>query len=198
MSENRRRVAAMHDSDLMGVFSMGAMNSLRLEALDLLDRSLAEHKAMLLEGFVERQLSIDPPPIELLSQIGEDLHQRLMVLRQSHFDVRDNVLKTVRMDFGVDLSPLVPPNTLQNYHLLRLDDALGYLMLQNTRLTDEECAGLRKILQSSLDKATQLHQEMIMAEQLYDFVTDWVMGLHVMSVRHAWTSVSELDNRQTQ
>lgn len=194
MSDNRRKVSMNLDNDTTGMWSLAAMNSLRLEALDLFDRSLAEHKAIPLEGFIERQLAQEPPPLDLLSQIAEDLHQRLMTLRQSHFEVRDEVLKTLRVDFGVDLSPLVPPNTLENYHLLSLDDALRYLTRQNARLTDDDRAVLRKTLQASLDNATRLYRDMIMAEHLYDYLSDWLMGLHILSVRHAW-SPADLDAR---
>lgn len=197
MSDNRRKVSMYLDNEPMGLFSLASMNTLRLEAMDLFDLSLTEHKAPLFEGFIERQLSQDPPPLDLLSQIAEDIHQRLMSLRQSHFDVRDEVLKTLRVDFAVDLSPLVPPNTIENYHLLHLDDAIGYLALQNARLTDEDRLVLRKTLQTSLDKATQLYHDMMMAEHLHDYLTDWLMGLHVMSVRHSW-STGERDLRPTQ
>ena len=60
--------------------------------------------------------------------------------------------------------------------------------LQNAWLSDEERAVLKKLLQSSLDRATQLHHEMMMAEHLYNYLSDWLMGLHVLSVRDAWAT----------
>ena len=188
MSDNRRKVGLNFDSEPIGLWSLASMNSLRLEAMELFDRSLEEHKTVPLEGFIERQLAQEQPPLDLLSQVAEDVHQRLMSLRQSHFEVRDDVLKKLRGDFGVDLSPLVPPNTLENYHLLSLEEAVCYLHLQNAGLSDEERVVLKKLLQSSLDRATQLHHEMMMAEHLYNYLSDWLMGLHVLSVRDAWAT----------
>lgn len=189
MSDSRRKVSMNNfDSEPLGLWSLASMNSLRLEAMELFDRSLAEHKSYPLEGFIERQLAQEQPPLDLLSQVAEDVHQRLMTLRQNHFEVRDDVLKTLRVDFKVDLSPLVPPNTLENYHLLSLEDALCYLHLQNSGLSDDDRLVLKKMLQTSLDRATQLYHDVMMAEHLYDYLSDWLMGLHVLSVRDSWAS----------
>lgn len=135
MSDNRRKVGMYYyDDEPLGLWSLNSMNTLRLEAMELFDRSLSERKALLMEVFIEQQLSQDPPPLDLLSQIAEDVHGRLMSLRQSHFEVRDDLL---------------------------------------------------------------VYSDMMMAEHLYDYLSDWLMGMHVMTVRHAWSS-AERDTRLVQ
>ena len=186
MSENRRKVAMYHDTDPLGLFSLAAMNTLRLEAMDLLDRALTERKPALLECFVERQLSQENPPLDLLSQIAEDVHHKLIALRQSHFEVRDDALNVVRREFNVELSPLVPPQTLEHYHLLRLEDAMCYVTMQNARLTEDERERLNNTLQASLETARRLHEDIVTAERLYDYINDWLVGLQVANLRSTW------------
>ena len=187
MSENRRKVATYPDVDSLGLFSLAAMNSLRLEALDLLDRALAEGKPMLMECFIERQLTQEDPPLDLLSQIAEDVHHKLIALRQSHFEVRDDVFTVMRHEFNVDMSPLSPPQTLDHYHLLSLEDAICFVGLQNSHLTDDERIRLHHTLKASLDSATRLHTEIVTAERLYDYINDWLVGLQVANLRSVWT-----------
>jgi hypothetical protein len=187
------------DVDPLSLFSLAAINTLRLEALDLFDRCLAEGKTAPLEAFIERQIAQEPPPLELLSQIAEDVHGRLMALRQNHFDVRDGVLRRLNRDFGVDLTPLVPADTLQDYHLLSPDQALRFLSGQNSCLSDDDRARLRVTLQTSVDTATRLHRDVVLAEYLYTYVMDWLMGLHVLSIRVAWVNTStDCDGRKLQ
>ena len=110
-----RKVVMQRDPDEMGLFSLATFQTLRLEALDLFDRSLAESKAEILERFLEQQVAKDPPPLELLSQIAEDIHQRLLALHQRHFDARDQIRRTFLHQYGLDLTPFLPTDPLL-YH----------------------------------------------------------------------------------
>lgn len=176
-----RKVVMQRDPDEMGLFSLATFQTMRLEALDLFDRSLAESKPEYLERFLEQQVAQDPPPLELLSQIAEDVHQRLLVLRQRHFDARDHFRRTLQHQYGFDVSPFFPPDPLE-YHRLNLDEALRFIGDRQPEIRPI----LRQLLQDALANAAQLYVEMTLADHLYSYVMDWLMALHIVSVRGAW------------
>ncbi len=177
----------LHDSPASGAFSLAELNYLRLQAMDLFERCLAEGRAHPLELFVEEQIAHEPPRLELLREVAEDLHQRLLTLREHHFDVRDRALRTLREDYKLDLSPLIPLNALDSYHLLDLDIALTFLRQQHDDLSKQDESTLRKLLNSSLDSAAQLHRDVTMTASLYDYIIDWVMGLNATVTRRYWS-----------
>src|SRR5690606_25880350 len=91
----------MDDFGVMGLASLAELNYLRLEAMDLFERCLTEGSPACLETFIEEQLSHEPPRLELLREVGEDLHQRLLSLREYHYDVLERVWVTLSQDYGL-------------------------------------------------------------------------------------------------
>ncbi len=166
-----RKVVMQRSSDEIGLFSLATFQTLRLEALDLLDRSLGEAKPELLERFLERQVAQEPPPLELLSQIAEDMHQRLLTLRQHYFEARDHIRLTIQPQYGFDLSLILPADPME-YQPIDLGSVLN------------EVVG--DALRQELADAAQLYLDVTVADQLYRYVMDWLMALHVVSVRGAW------------
>lgn len=181
-----RKVAMQpQDPDDAGLFSLATFQTLRLEALDLLDRSLSENRAEHLERFLEYQVAQKPPPLELLSQIAEDVHQRLLSLRQRHFDARDEIRITLQRQYGLDLTPFLPTDPVE-YHRLNVEAALASFAQTDPTLSDNSRRILREILEDALAGAAQQHAEMSVADRLYTYIMDWLMALHVVTVRGAW------------
>ena len=178
-----RKVVMQRDPDELGLYSLATFQTLRLEALDLFDRSLAEGKAEFLERFLEQQVAREPPALELLSQIAEDVHQRLLALHQRHFDARDQLRRTVEQKYGLDLTPFLPADPLE-YHRLNLEEALSFFQPSPHF---SEAVPLRQMLEDELTSAGRLYGELSLAEQLYTYLMDWLMALHIVSVRGAWT-----------
>lgn len=168
------------------LFSLAEQNYLRLEAMDLFERCLTEGCPDYLTAFIEQQLTQEPPRIELLQDVAQDLHQRLLGLREYHFDVRDRVLRTLRNDFQVDLSDIAPSDALARYHLLNPEHVLQYACNQNPHLKSRDQYMLRKILEASLDMASQLSADIEMTEDLFSFVMDWSDGLSTTAARRYW------------
>ncbi len=181
-----RKVVMQRDPDDIGLFSLATFQTLRLEALNLFDRSLAEGKADYMERFLEQQVTQEPPPLELLSQIAEDIHQRLVALHQRHFDSRDQVRRTFQHQYGLDLTPFLPIDPLE-YHRLNLEEALIFFDQAQTHLSDDKQSILRDLLQDELARAARLYAELSLADELYTYLMDWLMALHIVSVRGAWT-----------
>jgi len=166
---------------------LATFQTLRLEALDHFDKSLSEGKPGYLEKFLERHLLQEPPPLELLSQVAEDIHQRLLTLRQHHFDLREGVRRTLQQH-QIDITPFVPPDPVA-YHQLDLEALMSLFSGGTVSLTDESDQALRTMLQEKQAAAARLYSDIMLAEHLYTYLMDWLMALHIVSVRGAWTDM---------
>lgn len=168
--------------DAYELFAMAAFNTLRLEALELFDRSLAKKQPAILEAFIERQMSQNVPPVDLLAQVSEDVHQRLQRLRQRNFELRETILRGAHNRFSIDLAPLLPigfnPSHQSSEGILRrLSVDLGQAV--------ENVETLRRFLEESLVSAVTLYESLVVADHLYDFVTDWLLGAQLVDARSA-------------
>ena len=45
---------------------------------------------------------------------------------------------------------------------------------------------LRQALQDAVQEGARLYEEVSVAEYLYQYLTDWLMALHIISVRGSW------------
>ena len=45
------------------------------------------------------------------------------------------------------------------------------------------------MLQEKQAAAARLYSDMMLAEHLYTYLMDWLMALHIVSVRGAWTDM---------
>lgn len=176
----------IENSRLEGLFLLAELSYLRSEAMDLFERCLTEGSPNYLMGFIEEQIAQDPPRVDVLRELAEDLHQRLLGLREYHFDVRERTLRTLRDDFHIDLSPLAPANALERYHQLEMEHVMRFLHDQNPLLTRKERCLLRKMVEASLEMAEQLHQDVVMTQELFYCVMDWADGLSATIARRFW------------
>lgn len=176
----------IENTRLEGLFLLAELSYLRSEAMDLFERCLTEGSPTHLMVFIEEQIAQDPPRVDVLRELAEDLHQRLLGLREYHFDVRERVLRTLRDDFHIDLSLLAPANALEHYHLLKLERVMLFLRDQNPRLTHKDEYLLRKMVEASLQMAAQLHRDVVMTEDLFFCVMDWADGLSATIARRFW------------
>lgn len=161
------------------------LNTLRLEALDLLERCLTEQTTGWMEAFIEKNITRNPPPVQLLSEVAEDVHFRLLSLQQFQFDLRDQAIRTLREDYGIDLHLLLPPGALDDYHHLDADKTIHDLYMRQ-HLKAEDMASVRDLLRSSVDTAHRVYHELRLAEHLYGYVVDWLNGLRVLTAQHFW------------
>ncbi|HEX2907679.1 MAG TPA: hypothetical protein VHO69_12495 [Phototrophicaceae bacterium] len=176
----------VENSRIEGLFLLAELSYLRAEAMDLFERGLTEGTPDYLMGFIEEQIAQEPPRLDVLRELAEDLHQRLLGLREYHFDVRERVLRTLRDDFHIDLSLLAPANALDRYHKLELEAIIQFLHEQNPALTRNDDFLLRKMLEASLEMAAQLHEDVTMTQELFHCVMDWIDGLSATLARRFW------------
>ncbi len=184
MSASRRKSLPLADYDDEH-YTFAAFNVLRHEAMTLLDQALVHGQAPIFIAFVERHMAEMPPPLELINQLADDVHQRLQLLRQTHFDLRDQMITQVRAEFDFDLTPITPPDRLDFYHLINpaavIDDALA-----NSALDAAQGYALHAVLTELINAAQGLHRDLTLAGDLYDYLVDWLAGLHLDLVRWMW------------
>ncbi len=173
----------MDDYGVMGLASLAELNYFRLEAMDLFERCLTEGSGGALETFIEEQISKEPPRLELLREVGEDLYQRLLSLREYHYDVLERVWAALQQDFGLAMKEPFDHRQMPDATLI-----LQQLQAANPDLTHEEAVLLQKMLDTSLEAAAQLQHDVQMTEYLHGYILDWVEGLNATIARRYWVN----------
>ncbi|MBZ0274786.1 MAG: hypothetical protein K8I60_01505 [Anaerolineae bacterium] len=175
-------------SKALELYSIFEMSYLRLEAMDVFEYCLTEGSPDRMKTFIDHQIMISPPRVELLREVADDLFLRLLALREHHHDIREWVWLTLRDDFDVDISPLAPSNPLDGYHLLEIDTILAFLNQHNPRLDQHDAAMLHQTIEASLQMAARLYADVIMTQELHAYLRDWLDGLYTAHVRYMWAN----------
>jgi hypothetical protein len=170
------------------LFSLAESSHLRIEAMQLFEQCLTNGDDSIMVAFIERQLVQEPPRLPLLREIADDLQQRLLSLREYHFDVRERVVSTLSESYEVDISPLAPAAMLDRYHLLQLDEVLAFVQKNNPTLSANDVVILRKMIDASLQMAAQLNEDIRLTRELYDLIQDWIEALSATIARRHWSS----------
>lgn len=178
--------------------SLSELKHLRLKAMRLFEEGLTNGDQATLVEFIERQLIQDPPRLHLLRDIADDLQQRLLSLREHHFDVRERVVSALNEGYGIDISSLAPPNRLETYHLLKQADIAAYIRHHGDDLPDDELAILGKMIAASLEMAEQLYNDIQTTSYLHNLVLDWLEGMRAVTARRQWPSSGKTEGRSEQ
>lgn len=171
------------------IFSLVEHNQLRTQAMDLYERCLTEGKPDYLISFVERQLLCEPPPLELLYDLLQDLHQRWVTLREHLFDTRNRLLNGLWSNYQIDLNPSGIVHSLDEFHLIDPDQLLVSIRRDYPALSKHDLKQVRKEIATSLAVGYQLHSDAIMTTRMIRFVQDWAAGLCTDEVRRAWVNL---------
>jgi hypothetical protein len=171
-----------------GLFSLVEMNHLRMEAMRLFEQCLTSGDETLLVTFVERQIVQDPPRLQLLRDLADDLHQRLLALREYHFDVRDRVVRALSDGYNADITNVAPPSSLERYHLLNVDDIVNCIGRQGVTLEEQDTLLIRKMVDASLKMAGQLYNDIMLTTRIHNMVLDWLEGINAVIGRQYWTN----------
>ncbi len=182
--------------DNFGLSDIAEYAQLRIRATELLDRCLTQGDAEQLQAFVEQQIAHDPPRLQLLRELADDLQLRHLSLKEHRFDVRDRIVRLFR-DFGVDITMIAPPAALDEYHCLTTDALLTCAAQQNRPLAPKDAMLLRKAVEASLETAAQLTADIALTERLHRYLLDWLEALNAAEARYR-TPDGRLDAGYTQ
>ncbi len=170
-------MSSRHPIDPFPWDSMFDKQRILFEASEVFERCLTIGNEQEFLAFIERLIVNDPPLLSLLREIATDLQQRLLLLREHHFDVRDSVVRTLSEDYGVDIRPLCPNSEWESYHLLDVEAILEFGLPQVKPLDDDSEALIRKMVSASLRTAQQLYADMQFTSRMYTLVADWIEAL---------------------
>lgn len=168
------------------MFPSAESHFLRIEAMQIFEQCLTNGDAEAMTSFIERQLLHDPPRLQLLRDMADDLQQRLLSLREYHFDVRERVVTMLRESYHVDITPLAPPALLDEYHHLSTGKVFAFIQACGVELSANDTAILRKMIDASLQMAAQLSNDIDLTTQLHTMVVDWIDGISATIARQHW------------
>ncbi|HEX3051006.1 MAG TPA: hypothetical protein VHP83_10160 [Aggregatilineaceae bacterium] len=171
-----------------GLFSLAELNRLRLEAMHLFEQCLTNGDESVFIAFVERQVTHNPPRLQLLRELADDLQQRLLSLQEYHFDVRERVVRALSESYGVDITSLAPPAMLSTYHSLNIETLLDFVNQKNIGLSQDDKVLLRKMVDASLQMAAQLYSDIELTTRLHSLVLDWWEGMNATTARQIWNT----------
>ncbi|MBI5959022.1 MAG: hypothetical protein HY866_09825 [Chloroflexi bacterium] len=177
------------------LFALAELSHLRQEAMDLFEQCLTNGDDTPLVSFIEQQLLQDPPRLDLLRDIANDLQQRLLSLREYHFDVRDRVVKTLNDSYDVDITSLTPAALLDQYHKLTPDQILAVVQDQAGTLSQNEAVLLNKMIDASLRMASQLFDDIQLTARLHRMVLDWLEGISIAISKQYWPVHSQIQEK---
>jgi len=178
----------MNDLSGHGFFTVAEIGYLRLEAMRLFEQCLTNGDDSALVTFIENQIVQQPPRIQLLRDLADDLQQRLLSLREYHFDVRERIVRMLIENYGVDISDITPPANLNQYHHLTAETILSPLIDSGAKLGENELSILRKTIEASLQMAAQLSHDVQLTAHLHYLVSDWLQGMNATVARQHWNS----------
>lgn len=173
-------------SAVLELMALAEKNVVCSEAIDLLDRCLAERSSRVLEDFMQRHMLANPASIDVMQDLAESVHQHMIALQQSLFDIRADMLKSLSVQFNVDLAPLIPLDLIEEYSTLELDEALAFVTARYPLLTDADLVVICHSLHNAVSRASQIMQSLILVREILDYIFDWSEALSVFVVKAYW------------
>ncbi len=173
-------------SVVLELMALAEKNVVCSEAVDLLDRCLAERSSRLLEDFMQRHMLNNPASIEVLQDLAESVHQHMIALQESLFDIRADMLKSLKDKFNIELTPLVPLELIEEYNALELDEALAFVISRYPHIPDSDLVIICHTLHNAVSRARQITQSILLVRQILDYIFDWSEALSINQVQMYW------------
>jgi hypothetical protein len=167
-------------------FALEESSHLRAEAFAIFDRCLAEDNPAPIVAFIQAQLIDEPPQLLVLSELADELHNKLTTLRSAHLDVRSRVIRVLAQDYKIDLSALLTATQLAHFHELDPQWLLAHIQAQRGS-SPKETKAMRRLLTASMQAGARLHRQIAVAAALYDMVRDWYTALSAAVSRQYWS-----------
>ena len=134
--------------------------------------------------------------VQKLTAKGHATRQR--IIEGAAAEIRDRGVAVATLD---DIRARTQTSKSQLFHyspdgkeqlLLAVAEHEAQMVLDDQQPHLGEDNPMRQMLQEELSSATELYGELSLAEQLYTYLMDWLMALHIVSVRGAWTDDLDL------
>jgi hypothetical protein len=149
-----------------------------------------DHNENIFREFLERQLSVDVPRLDVLYDIADEMQQRLLSLREHHFDIREKVVETLQKIYHIDLATLMPPDRLETYHQINAGRVIDYIRAHGIYLAQEEKQLLVRMIEASANMATQLQEDIDLTQHLLGLLLDWLSAMTSVLIRGYWHEIT--------
>jgi hypothetical protein len=170
----------------MELLGFAEKNLVCSEAIELLERCMAERSPALFEAFMQRQMLNSPAAIDTLLDLAESVHQHMISLQESLFDIRATMLNRLKDHFQIDASPLIPIELIEEYHALELDEALAFVTIRYNHLTDSQLISVCHTMHNAVSRAGQITQSLLLVRHILEYIFDWSEALSVFVVKSYW------------
>ncbi len=173
-------------SAVMELLALVEKNSVRSEIEELLENCVAEQSSVRLEAFIQHKVLMDDTPVDLLQDLTESVHQHMIALQESLFELRTTMLQSLNERYHVDLVQLAPPDLIEDYYHLELDEALAFIAARYSHLSDSDLVTVCHTLHNSVHRAGEITQGIRLVRQMLEYVFDWTEALSISAVQDYW------------
>lgn len=171
---------------VMELLALVEKNGVRSEIEELLESCMAEQSPLRLEAFIQHKALTHDTPVDLLQDLAESVHQHMIALQESLFELRTTMLKSLNEQYHVDLVQLAPPDLIEDYYHLELDEALAFVAARYPHLSDSDLVTVCHTLHNSVNRAGEITQSIRLMRQMLEYVFDWAEALSVSTVQDYW------------
>ncbi len=148
---------------------------LRSLAMELFDRCLAEQNLMLMETFIEHQLTEEPIPFELLIGLRDDLGSRMRELRGKRFELRAGLVQEVSERCGVDIAPFLPMHSPEQITRMQARQITELITAQK-QISIETLLNFNARAESFLQNVRRVQHELELTAGVHALISDWLDG----------------------
>lgn len=171
---------------VMELLAIAEKNGARSEVAELLEGCLAEQSSLRLESFIQHNVLTNDSPVNVLQDLAESVHQHMIALQESLFELRSTMLQSLNENCHVDLVQLAPADLIEDYYNLELDEALAFVATRYPHLTDSELVTVCHILHNSVHRAGEITHSIRLVRQMLEYVFDWAEALSISAVQDYW------------
>lgn len=166
-------------------FSTEEPDLLTEQALDLFDRCLTEGDPEPITAFIQRQVIVEPPDLDLFRRLVDALQQRILSLRTSLYTLREEVLAVFKGNFDIDLSSSIPIDNSGNYSLMTPDQFLMQVLDKLADTTPEQAKALLELGMNAIESYDRLQEDIELAVDLQEMILDWLEVLATVESRRS-------------
>jgi hypothetical protein len=168
---------------------------LRMEAVESIENCLTRGEDGEFIAFVQAQIASQPPRLNLLRDIADELSLRLLALRQHRLDVWDRVVEILLADYGIDVACHCPADASEHHVILSAEETISSVEHGLRDSAAQDLALIRRLVQASVEMARQLSADIQLTEHVYETVVDWLMGLSSHSSRSVLSQRTRSDRK---
>ncbi|MCA0453337.1 MAG: hypothetical protein LCI00_05120 [Chloroflexi bacterium] len=168
------------------LLALAEKNVMQSEVGELLETCIVQQSASRFETYIQAKVMQHDAPVDFLQDLAESVHQHMVALQESLFELRAATLQSLSDRHQVDLVSLAPADLIEDYDRLELDEALAFVATQYPDLALTDMVSICHILHNSVRRAGEITQSIRLVRQILEYVFDWTEALSVNAIQNYW------------